>query len=214
MKKERNWVIEVMDRKRLDNILVDWQPWWENAFVWSGGKQAEEQYEKAVEDKKTKRMERREKLAKKPYYNSLVGFSAFWTRLEKERKRCERDGKKNELARAKNETEEKLKVSKEENDRFWQGFLQKRKTHPSGSSVHTPLPGPDQTKTTLSGMADSVDKEHRNLTLMGVHAGAYKLENPDCTGFRNGGDCSHRRQVSTHTHPLEARDLDGNLIMD
>ena len=93
MKKEREWVMEVMDRKRLDDILVDWQPWWENAWVWSGGKQAEEQYEKTVEDKKTKRMERREKLAKKPYYNSLVGFSAFWTRLEMERKRYKRDGK-------------------------------------------------------------------------------------------------------------------------
>jgi hypothetical protein len=63
-------------------------------------------------------------------------------------------------------------------------------------------------------MADTVDKEHKNLTLMGVHAGENKLENPKCTQFRNGGDCSNRKQVSTHTHPLEARDLDGNLIMD
>ena len=63
MKKERNWVIEVMDRKRLDDILVDWQPWWQNAWVWSGGKQAEE--ENSEKEKQTKRLERREKLVKK-----------------------------------------------------------------------------------------------------------------------------------------------------
>ena len=85
-------------------------------------------------------------------------------------------------------------------------------TSGSGSSVHTPLPGPDQTETTFSGMADSIDKEHRNLTLMGVHAGAYKLENPNCTEFSNGVDRSHRRQVSTHTHPFKAKDLDGSIM--
>ena len=86
------------------------------------------------------------------------------------------DEKKEELARAKDETEEKLKATKEQNDRFWQGFLEKRKTHPrdppgSVGNVHTPLPRPDQTQTTSLGMADTVDKEHKNLTLMGVHAG-------------------------------------------
>ena len=103
MENERNWVIGVMDRKRMDSILEDWQPWWQNAWVWSGGKQAEEKNEKAVKENETKRMERREKLIKKPYYNSLVGFSAFWTRIEKEGKR---DGRKDELARAKAETED------------------------------------------------------------------------------------------------------------
>ena len=39
------------------------------------------------------------------------------------------DGRKDELARAKAETEENLKSTKEQNDRFWQGFLEKRKTH-------------------------------------------------------------------------------------
>ena len=78
--------------------------------------------------------------------------------------------------------------------------------------VHTPLPGPDQIQPTFSSISDPVDIENRNETVMGVHAGVYKLENSHCTDFRNGGDCSHRRQASTHAHPLEARDIDGSIM--
>ena len=53
MERERNWVIEVMDRRKLDDILVDWQPWWQNAWVWSGGKQAEE--ENSKKEKQTRK---------------------------------------------------------------------------------------------------------------------------------------------------------------
>ena len=63
----QNQVIEVMDRKRFDDILVDWQPWWRNVWVWSGGKQAGKDTVKSEKEKKTKRMERREKLVKKTY---------------------------------------------------------------------------------------------------------------------------------------------------
>ena len=93
------------------------------------------------------------------------------------------DGRKDELARAKAETEENLKSTKEQNDRFWQCFLEKRKTHP-----RDPPWGSMLKKT------------------------SWKI--PNALSLEMGGGTVHTRQVSTHTHPLEARDLDGNSIMD
>jgi hypothetical protein len=43
------------------------------------------------------------------------------------------DEKYNELARAKDETKEKMKTTKDQYNSFWQGFLEKRKNKPRGS---------------------------------------------------------------------------------
>ena len=135
-----------------------------------------------------------------------------------ERKRDEIVETKKELANTKVKKANKIKDQK---DRFRQGFLEREKNHPSdpsgsGKSVHTPLPRPNMTRksTTSSGIANSVDNECKKSALMGVLAGANKLKCSNCTQFRNGGDCPHRRQVSTHTDPLEARDMDGKSFKD
>ena len=90
-----------------------------NAWVWSGGKEAEEDTENSEKENKTKRMERREKLVKKTYYSSLVGFLPFWKSLKVD----------------------KLETIKDKNDRFWQGFL----SDPSGSGISVQLHCLDQT---------------------------------------------------------------------
>ena len=248
MEKERIRIVDWMDRRKLDNILEDWQDWWQNVWTWSGRQESEKAEKhscsmrlvnrmnacqkagnnlgqaegKAKEKEEFRkhgqpvRLERAALRGKRPYSNNLIGFSAFWVRLEKERKKDEKSEKdrKNEVLKMTKATNEKTKKLK--NVRFWQGFLE-TKTHPSDhpgqEQVHTLLPRP---KAVTTGMHDIVNQgmKSEKLPQMGVLGVALKLEHPTCTLLSSGGDSSQVVQVSTHLDPVETMENEGGLSSD